>query len=258
MPGVPARAGGDRRRLAHPPRRGPAERRSSCASHLQQSLPPAPSAAILDARACSTRRRHGLMSQHEPEPRRLRRRAQVPAADGARVPAAPAGSAPPTDARPCRSSLHTLDAHGARRHLRPAGRRLPSLQHRRRVARAALREDALRQRPARARLPAGATRRRASAYYRRVVGGDARLRPARDDRPERAASTPPRTPTPRARRASSTSGPRPRCEAAARRRGRAALRAPSTTSPCRGNFEHGASILHVRRHAAGGRRATRA
>ena len=55
-----------------------------------------------------------------------------------------------------------VDAHarpdGPRRHLRPARRRLPSLQHRTHLDRAALREDALRQRPARRglrrRLPA--------------------------------------------------------------------------------------------------------
>ena len=38
--------------------------------------------------------------------------------------------------------------HGRRRHLRPPWRRLPPLQRRRTVARAAFREDALRQRPA--------------------------------------------------------------------------------------------------------------
>ena len=40
---------------------------------------------------------------------------------------------------------------GPRRHVRPARRRLPPLQRRRAVARPALREDALRQRPARPR-----------------------------------------------------------------------------------------------------------
>ena len=46
------------------------------------------------------------------------------------------------------------DADGARRHLRPARRRLPSLLGRRALAGAALREDAVRQRAARPRLPA--------------------------------------------------------------------------------------------------------
>ena len=45
--------------------------------------------------------------------------------------------------------------HGARRDVRPARRRLLPLLHRRALAGAALREDALRQRAARARLPRG-------------------------------------------------------------------------------------------------------
>ena len=46
-------------------------------------------------------------------------------------------------------------SHGRRRHPRPARRRLRPLQHRRPLAGAALREDALRQRAAGARLPRG-------------------------------------------------------------------------------------------------------
>ena len=53
---------------------------------------------------------------------------------------------------------------GRRRHPRPARRRLPSLRHRRRLARAPLRADALRQRPARACLPP-----RVGAHGRRAV-----------------------------------------------------------------------------------------
>ena len=70
---------------------------------------------------------------------------------------------------------------GRRRHLRPGRRRLLALQRRRALDRPALREDALRQRAARARLPARlpGQRRRAAAAHRR---GDARLGAARDAR----------------------------------------------------------------------------
>jgi uncharacterized protein len=63
---------------------------------------------------------------------------------------------------------------GRRRHLRPRRRRLRALQRRRALDRAALREDALRQRAAGARVPArlpGQRRRRAATHRR----GDARL-----------------------------------------------------------------------------------
>ena len=78
-------------------------------------------------------------------------------------------------------------AHAARdglgRHLRPGRRRLRALLGRRALARPPLREDALRQRAARARVPArlaGDGRRRCSGT---VVRGDARLGAARDARP---------------------------------------------------------------------------
>ena len=78
---------------------------------------------------------------------------------------------------------HDARPDGARRHLRPARRRLPPLLRRRALARAALREDALRQRAARLRStsrPSGSTGDAVLPPGRR---GDARLRPARDDRP---------------------------------------------------------------------------
>ena len=65
----------------------------------------------------------------------------------ARVPAAPRGERE-------RWRCATLRAMAARRHPRPARRRLPPLRGRRDLDGAALREDALRQRAARARLPA--------------------------------------------------------------------------------------------------------
>ncbi len=91
---------------------------------------------------------------------RLRGRAEVPAADDARVPAAVPGSwvggrgrDAGRDARP----------HGARRDLRPRRRWVPSVLDGRAMARAALREDALRQRAAGAPVRGTRTRRPATA-----------------------------------------------------------------------------------------------
>ena len=89
--------------------------------------------------------------------RGFRGRAEVPAVDGARVPAAhrrpdprrgPAGPQGAGDGR-----RHDA-GHGARRDVRPAGGGVRALQRGRRLGRSALREDALRQRPAPSRLPA--------------------------------------------------------------------------------------------------------
>ena len=93
----------------------------------------------------------------------------------------------------------TLDGMAAGRHVRPRRRRLPPLLGGRALARAALREDALRQRAARPRLPARLARDRERALPR---GGraDARLHGPRAPRSTRAASRPPRTRTPRASR----------------------------------------------------------
>ena len=94
---------------------------------------------------------------------------------------------------------------GGGRHLRPARRRLRPLHRRRRLARPPLREDALRQRAARARVPArlaghAATSCSGASAARRSTGRCARCAG------RRAASTRRSTPTPRATRASSTSG----------------------------------------------------
>ena len=81
------------------------------------------------------------------ELRRLRLGAEVPARDDARV--------PPARLRPQRVAADARDDHddtrrdGRGRHVRPGRRRLRPLLHRRLLARAALREDALRQRAAR-------------------------------------------------------------------------------------------------------------
>ena len=87
-----------------------------------------------------------LLQARRPRARRLRRRAQVPARLGAR-----AAAGPRRDATSRRAHARRDDG---RRHLRPARRRLRPLLGRRRLARPALREDALRQRPAGPRLPA--------------------------------------------------------------------------------------------------------
>ena len=92
---------------------------------------------------------------------RVRRRAEVPAVDGARAAAAPSRA---HRRRPCaRHGRGHVRGDGSRRHVRPARRRLRALLGRRRVGRAALREDALRQRAAAARLPALVARDRLAA-----------------------------------------------------------------------------------------------
>ena len=154
----------------------------------------------LQSRLARRRRRDAAPGLRQRQ-RRLGRAAQVPAGVGHRVPAgarrAADGAADPA-----------LD--GRRRHLRPGRRRLLALQRRRALDRPALREDALRQRAARARLPARlpgqpATRCCGAPPRRRSTGPCARCAPPR------AASTARSTPTPRAWRASSTSGASTSC-----------------------------------------------
>ncbi len=69
---------------------------------------------------------------------RVRKRTEVPRHLGARAPS------PPRRARACDEDA---GRHGPRRHVRPRRRRLPPLLRRPRVARAALREDAVRRAP---------------------------------------------------------------------------------------------------------------
>ena len=106
---------------------------------------------------------------------RLRVRAEVPARVRARV--------PPPARVPRRGSAHAR-RDGGRRDVRPRRRRLPPLLGRRAVARAALREDALRQR-----APRSAVSARVAAHRRGAVPGrrraDARLPGARAAPPER-------------------------------------------------------------------------
>ena len=105
--------------------------------------------------------------------RRLRLGAQVPARLGARADA---------DRRRARPGGDDPERDRRRRHQRSRRRRLRPLLGRRDLARPPLREDALRQRAARPRLPARlpGARRRALARDRRA---DARLGAARDARP---------------------------------------------------------------------------
>ena len=110
-----------------------------------------------------------------PRARRLRRRAQVPAGLRARVPARAAASV--------EMALHDAARDGLRRHLRPGRRRLRALLGGRALARAPLREDALRQRAAGPRVPARLAGDAATPLFRRVCRGDARLGAARDARP---------------------------------------------------------------------------
>ena len=105
-------------------------------------------------------------------------------------------------------SSTTLEKMAAGRDLRPRRRRVSPLLGRCPVARAALREDALRQRAARARLPAGLPRVRRRRLRARGAR-DARLPPARDDPGRRRLLRARRTPIPKARRARSTCGIRP-------------------------------------------------
>ena len=109
------------------------------------------------------------------------------------------------DARFATRSTLTLDTHVRGRHLRSSRRRLRALLHRRALAGAAFREDALRQRAAPRAADAWLSGDRRSAVPR-ARARDRRLARARDERRRRAPSPPRSTPIRKARRASSTSG----------------------------------------------------
>ena len=104
------------------------------------------------------------------------------------------------------------------------------------LARAPLREDALRQRAARARVPARLAGDRRAALPRASARRRSTGRCARCAAP-RAASTPRSTPTPRASRASSTSGRSRSCASRP-----ATRRSLASAPPTEGNFE-GRNIL---------------
>ena len=123
------------------PRRGAAH--APAARRRSAKLEPSDDPLVGGDRAATPSPR--CASQADMAQRRLRRGAEVPARVGARAAAGPRRDrGRRADARP----------DGGRRHLRPGRRRLRALLGRRRMARPALREDALRQRAARPRLPA--------------------------------------------------------------------------------------------------------
>ena len=197
--------------------------------------------------------------EFDAERRRVRRRAEVPAVDGAGVPAparrpAPASAAGAGDGRPARCDAM---ARGGMYDQLGGG-----------FARYSRRRAAGWCRTSRR----CSTTTRSCSASTRAGGGRPATRSARGSRarrptscspscaPPRAASPPRSTPTPRATRASSTSGRRP-AGRGARRRGRRLGRRRCSRSPTAGTFEHGASTLQLRarprRPAALGRRARR-
>ena len=205
--------------------RRPARSSSACAARRRSSrrrseVDPASLDAAVAAAAQALR----------PRARRLRPRAEVPARVGDRVPAR---------ARRARDGAAHAAPDGERRHVRPDRRRLRALLGRPHLARPALREDALRQRAARPRLPA-----RLAGHRRAAVRARAPARRSTGRSPScarRRARSPPRsTPTPRASRASSTSGRPPQVrEVLGDELGAEAIEHFGMTEP--GNFE-GANI----------------
>ena len=145
-----------------------ARRLVDAASHSARIEPSADplTAALLDEAE------RGIARTFEPVLRRLRAGAEVPARLEPRVPP------PPRLARGDGDGDEDARRDGRRRDVRPRRWRLPSLLGRRAVARAALREDALRQRAARLHVPAR-LRRHGGAALPRDRRGDARLRGAR-------------------------------------------------------------------------------
>ena len=244
-----------------PPRAAGVPPRAARAS--RRRIATSPTTSHEDRRAADGRLRRGELAQPSARRRSTRASCTDAAAQLARAPTTPQhggiGQAPkfPNEAvfdlflRAARGSgAAALSRHGpahaaadgARRHLRSARRRLPPLLGRRALAGAALREDALRQRPARAAVSVApirspATRSSPASRARRSTTSCARCA----TRP--AASTRRRTPTARARKASSSLG---------RRRGAAHSSAPTPRElACRywdvtdaGNFER-RNILHV-------------
>ena len=134
---APGRAGGRRA----------ADRRGACRAAVVQ---PPEGATAAGGRSCLAAAVRSLAAAVRRGVRRVRRRAEVPAVDGAR-----AAVAPPRAHRRrggAATGRGDLRGDGPRRHLRPARRRLRAVLGRRGVGGAALREDVVRQRIAAARL----------------------------------------------------------------------------------------------------------
>ena len=129
--------------------------------------------------------------------------------------------------------------HAPGRDLRPGRVRLPPLLHRRRLAAAPLREDALRPGPDRHGLPRGLPGHAATGPHGRDRPGDLHLCAPRHDRRPRADSTAPRTRTARASKGKfyvwTTDGGPEQILGAGRRR---LLISVCSTSKTGGNFTH--------------------
>ena len=144
-----APAGGGRRRVAHRPRRArpagraAASRRSRRAPRSAAGGAGAPTPAILDRAVASLSR-----SSSTPRFGGFGRAPKFPQAMTHHVPARPV-AAGDRAARGARDGHGVARRDGRGRHLRPGRRRLPPLLGRRALARAPLREDALRPGPAR-------------------------------------------------------------------------------------------------------------
>ena len=153
--------------------------------------------------------------------RRLGPGAQVPAADDDRIPAPTTRRDRRRPAAVDRATITRRD--GRRRDPRPARWRLPSLFDRRRVARSALRADALRQRPA----GAGLSARLAGHEASRATWTSRRARSTTcsgSSGPRTAPLPRARMPTRTARKGSRSSGERPRSREVLGRRRRACSR----------------------------------
>ena len=235
MPGFPRVLLGDRPGVSRQARRGAEDRRAAAWTACGRS---SATAAVRPADRRGPGARCRCAGWRAPTTRPTAasaRRRSFPTRRSSSSSCAPA--APTRRARATSTwSLHTLRADGARRHLRPARRRLPSLLGRRALAGAALREDALRQRPARAALPRGLPADAATTSSRASRARHSTTCCARCAA-RTAASTRRRTPTARARRASSSSGTPPRS--------RRLLGDEAAELACRywdvteaGNFEH--------------------
>ena len=129
-------------------------------------------------RRCAEGRGRAVRADVRPGARRVRRRAEVSAAERAAVPAARDRAH-----RRLHAGVHGGEdaaADGARRHARPRRRRLSPLFGRRQLARAALREDAVRPGADHACVPRNVSAGRRSVLCR-SRGRHARVRDARDD-----------------------------------------------------------------------------
>ena len=236
--GVPAGAGGARRRVARTaaddvrrvagrPARAPAAGR------------PPPRRAPIDARRARRAPCTLLAREFDARARRLRRRAEVPAVDGAGVPAAARASRPAPRRRwldatceaMARGGIYDQLGGGFARYAVDRGWVVPHFEK-------MLYDNAL--------LLAVYARWGDAAGRRGWPRETADFLLARAAAPPRAASPPRSTPTPRASRARSTPGRRPswsRCSARTTARGRPQLLEVTDA----GTFEHGASTLQLLR-----------